>query len=80
LEVYSSVDKERLKTSVSADLSMLTLSDGTTPAHQAENAVKFINEKEEEYIKTMEKSILDGSKKIEFSTKADEEEINIDDI
>ena len=80
LEVYSSVDKERLKTSVSTDLSMLTLNDGTTPAHQAENLVKFINEKEEEYIKTMEKSILDGSKKIEFSTKADDEEINIDDI
>jgi hypothetical protein len=59
---------------------MLTLSDGSTPAYQSENAIKFINEKEEEYIKTMEKSILDGSKKIEFSTKADDEEINIDDI
>ena len=78
LEVYSSIDKERLKSSVSIDLSMLTLNDGAS--NISEDHVKFINEKEEEYIKTIEKSISDGSKKIELNTGDDEEEINIDDI
>ena len=79
LEVYSSIDKERLKSSVSIDLSMLSLNDTSTTT--SEEHVKFINEKEEEYIKTIEKSISTGSKKIELTTGGDdEEEINIDDI
>jgi initiation factor 1A len=56
LEVYSSVDKERLQISVSANWSVLTLNDVTNQPNHDKNVV-FLNEKEEEYRETIAKSI-----------------------
>lgn len=77
LEVYNAIDKERLRTSVSIDLSMLILNDlGEKMTAQNDN-IHFTNEKEEEYIKTIEQSIASGSKTISFE---DDDEIDIDAI
>lgn len=56
LEVYSSSDKEKLQISVSANWSILTISDGTNKLSN-DTTVVFLNKKEEEYRDTIAKSI-----------------------
>jgi initiation factor 1A len=56
LEVYSSVDKERLQISVSANWAVLSINDGSKP-QESDNNVVFLNSKEEEYRDTIAKSI-----------------------
>lgn len=59
LEVYSSVDKERLQISVSANWALLSINDETNP-HDDKNVV-FLNSKEEEYRETIAKSIAQST-------------------
>jgi initiation factor 1A len=81
LEVYTNIDKDRLKTSVSIDWSILLTNDATNTSKDTNtDDVLFMDEKEEDYRNTIAKSIAINNP-INMSTETiDEEEINIDDI
>ena len=86
LEVYSEIDKRRLKDSVNENWEMLNGNDptrleGSTVSKQTEEDVDFTNLKDEEIDKLIEDLKTGKIQKLDLDTKDDQnEEINIDDI
>lgn len=83
LEVYSNVDKERLKSSTTkVEWSILTENDTTNVDKmnglgKTENAVHFMNEKEQEYVATMEKALSAPTETVHFEKV---NQVYVDDI
>jgi len=81
LEVYSDLDKERLKSTVTnVNWSSFVAFDNkmTNTSEQSAELFEFTDEKTEEYRKLVEEQIAQG-KSLNLITE-DEEEINVDDI
>lgn len=80
LEVYSEYDIGRLKDSVDANWSLLTISDGTTKkeTQEIEDSIYFATEKDIEREKLLEEMNSNKSKKIQLSIQ--EDVIDIDTI
>jgi hypothetical protein len=85
LEVYSKIDTERLKTTVSMDWKILTSNDVTNlePSND-EDMIQFMDEKEEDYRNTIAKSIAsttnDVAKTSHINNVTEDEDFFIDDI
>ena len=85
LEVYSDLDKEKLKSSVNKNWRAFIENDSTNQFNSKDDddLFQFTNEEQEEYMKTMQEQLTKGSVAtlhLSSSVEEDDEEINIDDI
>jgi len=81
LEVYSNMDKERLKTTVTTvNWSSFIANDNINSNNDAkDHTFEFTDGNEEEYQELIQSKLL-GKKGIDLDRKADEEDVNVDDI
>ena len=86
LEVYTHVDKERLKSySTTVNWSVLTENDVTNMEKingqaKTETQVHFMTEKEQDYLNTMEEAQKAPSEKVDFSNESAVDRVYVDDI
>jgi hypothetical protein len=81
LEVYSDLEKEKLKTSVKVDWTTFTANDNKNAnlEEDATDAFVFSDQKEEEYNEILKKTV-ESSESATVVKVDDDEEINFDDI
>ena len=78
LEIYSDSDKDRLKTTVNAHWSNLSIKVGTSVA--TESNIDFVSDKDSEYITMIEQQILDANEGKNAVGVKEEDWIDVNDI